>query len=65
MTTFNRSEAAVGNDELYLASLIGDHYSIYIFMQQNMSTTLRCRRNSRRFEAGFPEQNFPNRTMHG
>jgi hypothetical protein len=27
--------------------------------------TLRCRRNSRRFEAGVPEQNFPNRTMHG
>jgi len=27
--------------------------------------TLRCRCNSRRFEAGVPEKNFPNRTMHG
>jgi hypothetical protein len=26
------------NDELYLASSVGDHDSIYIFMQQNMST---------------------------
>jgi hypothetical protein len=32
------SEAAAGNDELYLASKVGDHDSIYIFMQQNMST---------------------------
>jgi hypothetical protein len=31
-------EAAAGNDELYLASMVGDHDSIYIFMQQNMST---------------------------
>ena len=38
MTTFNGSEAAAGNDELYLAALVGDHDSIYIFMQQNMST---------------------------
>ena len=40
MTTFNGSEAAAGNDELYLASQVhvGDHDSIYIFMQQNMST---------------------------
>jgi hypothetical protein len=34
----NGSEAAAGNDELYLTSLVGDHDSIYIFMQQNMST---------------------------
>jgi hypothetical protein len=33
MTTFNGSEAAAGNDELYLASLVSDHDSIYIFMQ--------------------------------
>jgi hypothetical protein len=38
MTTFNGSEAAAGNDELYLAALVGDHDAIYIFMQQNMST---------------------------
>jgi hypothetical protein len=31
-------EAAAGNDELYLASMVGDHDSIYIFMQQNIST---------------------------
>ena len=30
-----------------------------------VGTTLRCRRNSRRFEAGVPETIFPNRTMHG
>jgi hypothetical protein len=30
-----------------------------------VGTTLRCRRNSRRFEAGVPEKIFPNRTMHG
>ena len=39
MVTFNGSEAAAGNDELYLASQVGDHDSIYIFMQQNMSTS--------------------------
>ena len=38
MATFNESEAAAGNDELYLASQVGDHDSIFIFMQQNMST---------------------------
>ena len=38
MVTFNGSEAAAGNDELYMASQEGDHDSIYIFMQQNMST---------------------------
>ena len=38
IATFNGSEAAAGNDELYLASQVGDHDSIYIFMQQNMST---------------------------
>ena len=38
MVTFNGSEVAAGNDELYLASLVGDHDSIYIFMHQNMST---------------------------
>ena len=38
MATFNGSEAAAGNDELYLASLLDDHNSIYILMQQNMST---------------------------
>jgi hypothetical protein len=30
-----------------------------------VGTTLRCRRNSRRFVAGVPEKKFPNRTMHG
>ena len=38
MATFNGSEAAAGNDELYLASQVGDDDSSYIFMQQNMST---------------------------
>ena len=32
------SEAAAGNYELYLASSVGDHDSIYICMQQNKST---------------------------
>ena len=30
-----------------------------------VGTTLRCRHNSRRFEAGIPETKFPNRIMHG
>jgi hypothetical protein len=38
MATFNGFEAAAGNDELYLESWVSDHDSIYIFMQQNMST---------------------------
>jgi hypothetical protein len=38
MATFNGSEVVAGNDELYLASYVGDHDSIYISMQQNMST---------------------------
>jgi hypothetical protein len=38
MATFNGSEAAAGNDELYLASWVGDHDSFYRFMQHNMST---------------------------
>lgn len=38
MATFNCSEAATVNNELYRASYVGDRDSIYIFMQQNMST---------------------------
>ena len=38
MVTFYGSEAVAGNDEPYLASQVGGHDSIYIFMQQNMST---------------------------
>jgi hypothetical protein len=30
-----------------------------------VGTTLRCRRNSRRFEAVVPEKKFLNRAMHG
>ena len=58
MATFNESEAAAGND------------SIFIFMQQNMSTFEYSSDGwhdievQAQFEAGVPERNFPNRTMH-
>ena len=35
---YHPCEEAAGNDELYLVSQVDDHDSIYIFMQQNMST---------------------------
>ena len=73
MATFNGSEAAAGNGGLCLASWVGDHDSIYIFMQRNVSAfecsgpvgATGCRRDSRRFEAEVPEGIFPGRAVHG
>ena len=59
MATFNGSEVAAGNDEqLYLASQVGDHDSIYIFMQQNMSTFEYSSAGWHDIEAGVPEKNY-------
>ena len=73
VATFNGSGAAAGSGGLCLASWVGDHDSICIFVQQSVSTFERsrpvgatgCRRDSRRFEAGVPEEGFPNRAVHG
>ena len=73
VATFNGSGAAAGSGGLCLASWVGDHDSIYIFVQQGVSAfecsgpvgATGCRRGSRRFEAGVPEGRFPNGAVHG